>query len=156
MKSKFSRLEVDDSKRRNVDLEKTNQEFGKKLQDANRKIEEMKVKLEEARNPASVLNPTVKGPSSEYDVVVKIDSMSDLSTKSWAVTCSKRYEEGVNHEKTLVVAVSGLSNKGKTFLTNKLCDGNFKSGFHIKTEGIPMVAGTKMVKVSLIVGHRRL
>jgi hypothetical protein len=68
--------------------------------------------------------------------VIKIDSILDIES-GWGVNFSDQFKSK-SLEDNIIVGIAGLANKGKTFLTNKLCDQNFEAGFHVKTEGLSM------------------
>eukprot|EP01016_Furgasonia_blochmanni_P009834 TRINITY_DN1410_c0_g1_i8.p1 TRINITY_DN1410_c0_g1~~TRINITY_DN1410_c0_g1_i8.p1 ORF type:complete len:676 (+),score=199.21 TRINITY_DN1410_c0_g1_i8:76-2103(+) len=147
MKIQIPRVELDDCKRRNEKLEILNADLGIQLAEAQKKLKQMELKVKDAQNVSNIFNPKYDETAvSEYDVVVKINSLSDLSRDGWTVKASQRYCE-LEQESTIVVAATGLSNKGKTYIINKLCNENFASGFHVKTEGLSMICGTRKGRV---------
>ena len=73
-----------------------------------------------------------------YDIILKINSIRDI-LNGWNIEFSengKNYYEKMKVSDFLKVGVTGLSNKGKTFLFQKLADIELPEGTNIKTEGL--------------------
>eukprot|EP01016_Furgasonia_blochmanni_P051979 TRINITY_DN8245_c0_g1_i4.p1 TRINITY_DN8245_c0_g1~~TRINITY_DN8245_c0_g1_i4.p1 ORF type:complete len:759 (-),score=105.27 TRINITY_DN8245_c0_g1_i4:87-2324(-) len=113
-------------------------------------IEELNQKVKIAEDISHVFNPVINPDLiSKYDLVVKVTTLSDLSSHGWVVEEGEKYKETSGQE-AIVAAVAGLANKGKTFITNKLCNEFFPSGFHVKTEGLSLKCGTKEGRVIFV------
>ena len=73
-----------------------------------------------------------------YDIILKINSIRDI-LNGWNIEFSdngKDYYEKMKVSDFLKVGVAGLSNKGKSFLLQKIADIELPTGTSIKTEGL--------------------
>ena len=73
-----------------------------------------------------------------YDIILKINSIRDILS-GWNIEFSesgKDYYEKMKVNDFLKVGVAGLSNKGKSFLLQKIADIELPTGTSIKTEGL--------------------
>ena len=79
----------------------------------------------------------------KYDAIVKCESIKKLK-KGWEFITSKKYIKRMNIKeqelrKFCTVCMCGESNKGKTFILNKLLNNNLPSGYPIKTDALSLV-----------------
>ncbi|CAF1227379.1 unnamed protein product [Adineta ricciae] len=92
-----------------------------------------------------------------YDVIIRINNISDLRSKGWEVLVNKHtkkvkvakssFDHAANDDasseskKGVVATVIGAYNRGKTFLLEKLCGIELPTGNLVSTEGISITAG---------------
>lgn len=73
-----------------------------------------------------------------YDVIIKINSIRNL-TEGWEILMNKKGQENYENFKKqpiIRIGVIGNENKGKTTILKKLSDFNLPTGYSIKTEGL--------------------
>ena len=78
--------------------------------------------------------------SDDYDVIIDIDSIRSLNEKGWKIDYTKENEEKIRElvksTKKNIVSILGHSNRGKTYILQKLSGVDLKSGYQIHTKGI--------------------
>ncbi|CAF0898779.1 unnamed protein product [Didymodactylos carnosus] len=95
------------------------------------------------------LKPSTVTP---YDVVIRINSLTDLSTDGWEIILSQNTNDITptvatpENSNGVVVAVLGSYNRGKSFLLNQLCNIRLPSNNIIHTEGISITAAREPYK----------
>ena len=76
----------------------------------------------------------------EYDLVIDINSIRFLNNKGWKISYHQGKEEEIKkilkQAKKVIVSILGYSNRGKTYILQKLGESLLKSGFHVHTKGI--------------------
>ena len=79
----------------------------------------------------------------EYDIILDIDSMVNLSSEGWNVKYPKGKEEYERKMKmeTIIAGVIGNRNKGKSFILQKLSGYDIPQGFSVVTEGLSVKYG---------------
>ena len=73
-----------------------------------------------------------------YDIILKINSIRDI-LNGWNISFSekgKEYYEKMKVKNFLKIGVTGVGNKGKSFLLQKLANIELPTGTSIKTEGL--------------------
>jgi len=76
-----------------------------------------------------------------YDIIIDIESIKNLNKTGWNIIYSGNEEDQrkmVEIEKKYIISVLGNSNRGKTYLLQKLCGENLESGYQIQTKGLSM------------------
>ena len=76
-----------------------------------------------------------------YDVIIDIKSIQNLNQKGWNIIYSGKKEnkkEMVKNRSKIIISVFGNSNRGKTYLLQKLSGENLESGYQIQTKGLSM------------------
>ena len=75
----------------------------------------------------------------QYDAIIDINSIRFLN-KGWNIYYNNEKEEEtkkiLNYTKKYIVSMLGHSNRGKTYILNKLSNINLQSGYQIQTKGI--------------------
>ena len=91
-----------------------------------------------------------------YDVIVKINSIKNL-TKGWEILMNEKGEENYKNfleKEILRISVIGNENKGKTTILKKISDFDLPSGYSIKTEGLsikyPQLEKSPNLKIVLL------
>jgi hypothetical protein len=77
----------------------------------------------------------------KYDIIIDIKSIKDLNKTGWNIIYSGDKEtqrKMIESEKKYIISVLGNSNRGKTYLLQKLCGENLDSGYQIQTKGLSM------------------
>ncbi|CAF2368999.1 unnamed protein product [Rotaria sp. Silwood2] len=98
-----------------------------------------------------------KSTSSLYDVVIRINNLSDLSSQGWEILVGEHTKKIIRNkmipknnasEKTpdelgegVIVTVLGAYNRGKSFLLKNLCNIELPDGNLVHTEGLSITAG---------------
>jgi hypothetical protein len=93
-----------------------------------------------------------------YDIIIRINNISDLRTQGWEILLSKHAKTIVptrmifagdtassnslfEQRKGIIATVLGAYNRGKSYLLKKLCKIELPAGNLISTEGISITAG---------------
>ena len=71
-----------------------------------------------------------------YDVIIDITSIQKLNNPGWKI--SYHNNKKMEPENRIVVSVLGNSNRGKTYLLQKLSGNNLESGYQVQTKGLSM------------------
>lgn len=75
-----------------------------------------------------------------YDAVIDINSIRFLKDKGWIISYNnekeKTIKEVLNSSRKTIVSILGHSNRGKTYILNKLSNVNLECGYQIQTKGI--------------------
>ena len=71
-----------------------------------------------------------------YDVIIDITSIQKLNNPGWKI--SYHNNKKIEPENRIVVSVLGNSNRGKTYLLQKLSGNNLESGYQVQTKGLSM------------------
>ena len=78
--------------------------------------------------------------NNNYDIIIDINSIRFLNNKGWEISYPNGKEEEMKQilksAKKSIVSILGHSNRGKTFILQKLCDVTLKSGYQVHTKGI--------------------
>ena len=76
----------------------------------------------------------------EYDVIIDINSIRFLNKEGWKISYHQGKEEEIKDilkkAKKVIVSILGHSNRGKTYILQKLGESKLKSGFQVHTKGI--------------------
>ena len=76
----------------------------------------------------------------DYDIIIDIDSIKYLNSKGWKITYprgnEKKMKALIKMADKSVVAILGHSNRGKTFILEKLSGIKLKEGYQVQTKGI--------------------
>ena len=74
----------------------------------------------------------------DYDIIIDINSIRFLKDKGWKITNPNEREKEMKDtlKSKSIVSILGHSNRGKTFILQKLCDIKLKSGYRVHTKGI--------------------
>ncbi len=76
----------------------------------------------------------------EYDIIIDINSIRFLNKEGWKISYRQGKEEQIKdtlkNSKKAIVSILGHSNRGKTYILQKLGESKLKSGFHVHTKGI--------------------
>ena len=122
-------------------------DYKKKIKEKNKEIVGLQEKLQE-KNEKEEEEEEKKGPqpkkgtvekSSQYDIVVKINSLVAAATDGWVVQFKNKDKEAIEKKfllEQVAVGVMGRENVGKTFLVNKICGEKFASGYYTNTESL--------------------
>lgn len=79
--------------------------------------------------------------NNNYDIVIDIDSIRNLNTKGWEIKYigdKNKLKSIIEENKKVIISVLGNSNRGKTYLLQKLSGINLKSGYQIQTKGLSL------------------
>jgi hypothetical protein len=75
-----------------------------------------------------------------YDIIIDINSIRFLKSKGWKIYYLKEKEiktkEILKSSKKIIVSILGHSNRGKTYILQKLSGINLESGYQIQTKGL--------------------
>lgn len=75
-----------------------------------------------------------------YDIIIDINSIRFLKSKGWKIYYLKEKElktkEILKSSKKSIVSILGHSNRGKTYILQKLSGINLESGYQIQTKGL--------------------
>ncbi|CAF4029782.1 unnamed protein product [Rotaria sp. Silwood1] len=98
-----------------------------------------------------------KSISSLYDVVIRINNLSDLSSQGWEILVGKHIKNVTRNKmipennasgkasgelkEGVIVTILGAYNRGKTFLLKNLCKIELPDGNLVHTEGLSITAG---------------
>ena len=77
----------------------------------------------------------------DYDIIIDINSIKNLNKTGWNIIYSKdkeKLKKIIESEKKIIISVLGNSNRGKTYLLQKLCGENLESGYQVQTKGLSM------------------
>ena len=80
-----------------------------------------------------------KEKENEYDIVIDIDSIMSLNKKGWKIEYigdKNKLKSIIEEKKKVIVSILGNSNRGKTYLLQKLSNMNLKAGYQIQTKGL--------------------
>ena len=76
----------------------------------------------------------------EYDAIIDINSIRFLNKEGWKISYRQGKDEEIKDilkkSKKVIVSILGHSNRGKTYILQKLGESKLKSGFHVHTKGI--------------------
>ena len=76
-----------------------------------------------------------------YDVVIDINSIKNLHDPGWQIIYNgykEKLKNFLEYKNFRVVSVLGNSNRGKTFLLEKLSGNNLESGYQVQTKGLSL------------------
>ncbi|CAF1187953.1 unnamed protein product [Adineta steineri] len=115
------------------------------------------LKLYDDNSPLSTLSSKYRSTETLYDIVIRINNISDLRTQGWEILVGKHAKNilpirmildrnastnSLSEKKQGVIATAlGAYNRGKSFLLKKLCKIELPNGNLISTEGISITAG---------------
>lgn len=88
-----------------------------------------------------IQNNEKKVKKCDYDVVIDIKSIRNLNKKGWEIKYfgnKENQKEIIKSKYKIIISVLGNSNRGKTYLLNKLSNVNLESGYQCQTEGLSM------------------
>ena len=92
-------------------------------------------KISTRRKDPEIENPKKPVP---YDIIIDITSIKKLNEPGWKIKYkNKDKKEGLNGKK-IVVSVLGNSNRGKTYLMQKLSGNSLENGYQIQTKGLSL------------------
>jgi len=77
----------------------------------------------------------------DYDIIIDINSIKNLNSLGWNIIYSgdkKKQRKIIESENKIIISVLGNSNRGKTYILQKLCGENLESGYQIQTKGLSM------------------
>jgi len=86
---------------------------------------------EEGRKPKKPINPNYP-----YDVIIDITSIKKLNNPGWKIIYNT--EENIEKKNWIVVSVLGNSNRGKTYLLQKLSGNKLFCGYQVETKGLSL------------------
>ncbi len=76
----------------------------------------------------------------DYDIIIDINSIRFLKKRGWRIIYSKDKEDEmkqiIKFAKKNIVSILGHSNRGKTYILQRLSDVKLQSGYQIHTKGI--------------------
>jgi len=76
----------------------------------------------------------------KYDIIIDINSIRFLKSKGWKIYYLKEKEkktkEILKSSKKTIVSILGNSNRGKTYILQKLSGINLESGYQVQTKGL--------------------
>jgi len=140
-----SLIEVNNSlSGRNDDLQSALTNHLSQLESTHNEKKNLETNLESVKQELTITNDKMKASMilptfSDYDIVADVDSLLSLKTKGWEVKINPSVElEKKLQQQTILVGITGLANRGKTFLTNILCNDKLPYGFHVKTKGLSL------------------
>ena len=122
-----------EKKRKKNELEKQEKKK-KEKEDEIKAYEEKKIEIKDIFIPKQTIE---KGKF--YDIIIKMDLLNELIVNGWEIYFSeegKKNYEKYKKENIITVSVMGESNRGKSFLLEKICNIEVPKGFTEKTEGI--------------------
>ena len=76
-----------------------------------------------------------------YDVVIDITSIKNLNNPGWKIIYNGKKEAQIKNIKLknrIVISVLGNSNRGKTYLLQKLSGSDLQSGYQVQTKGLSL------------------
>ena len=78
--------------------------------------------------------------NNDYDIIIDINSIRFLNNRGWKILYPNKNEDEMKKilkfAKKNIVSILGHSNRGKTFILEKLSDICLKSGYQVHTKGI--------------------
>ena len=120
-------------------------EMSEKKNIINNNINEKNCPSFERRNNKSYINEDINIKDEYknlcYDVIIDINSIQNLNQKGWNIIYSGKKEKKKNiatQSSKIIISVFGNSNRGKTYLLQKLSNENLESGYQIQTKGLSM------------------
>lgn len=93
------------------------------------------------KNNENKIGKEKKVKNCDYDVVIDIKSIRNLNKAGWNIIYSgnkEKLKETIKSSYKIIISVLGNSNRGKTYLLNKLSKVNLDSGYQIQTKGLSM------------------
>ena len=123
------------AQRINENLTKENVELKNEIEDLKKKLSGL-----EKRNELEY-NQKEKKAENYYDIIININSVKDIKSGweiKWTDENSKNYDK-LKKSNSLIVGVIGNSNKGKSFILQKLSGREIPKGVSIKTEGLSLL-----------------
>ena len=82
-----------------------------------------------------------------YDIVIDINSIRYLQTKGWEILYPNGRKEELNKiiesSEKCIVSILGHSNRGKTFILQRISGLNLESGYQIQTKGLSIKLAEK-------------
>ena len=75
-------------------------------------------------------------PNYPYDVIIDITSIKKLNNPGWKIIYNT--EENIEKKNWIVVSVLGNSNRGKTYLLQKLSGNKLFCGYQVETKGLSL------------------
>jgi hypothetical protein len=76
----------------------------------------------------------------DYDIIIDIDSIRFLNKTGWKINYPRGDEKNlkkiIKSTKKNIVAILGHSNRGKTFILQKISEIKLKEGYQVQTKGI--------------------
>jgi hypothetical protein len=96
---------------------------------------------EKIENNENKINKEKKVKKCDYDVIIDIQSIGKLKEKGWNIIYSgdkKKQKEIIESKYKIIISVLGNSNRGKTYLLNKLSNVNLETGYQTQTKGLSM------------------
>lgn len=83
-----------------------------------------------------------------YDVIIDISSIKNLNNQGWQIIYNgnmEKIKKYLEKEIFTVVSVLGNSNRGKTYILQKLSGRNLESGYQIQTKGLSLKFHDKLI-----------
>ena len=83
-----------------------------------------------------------------YDVIIDISSIKNLHNPGWQIIYNGNKEEikkFLENDIFTVVSVLGNSNRGKTYILQKLSGSNLESGYQVQTKGLSLKFYEKLI-----------
>lgn len=86
-------------------------------------------------HPTEIIKPDI--PHTMYDAIFRCESINCLHNQGWSYFITQKFNERIKDQiKFCSMCFIGETNKGKTFIVNKLTGNNLKTGDEYKTEGL--------------------
>ena len=99
------------------------------------------IKVNNPLNNLQIIENEAKKDFEPYDVVIDVSSIKNLHDPGWKIIYTGEKEEkkiNLENKNLTVVSVLGNSNRGKTFLMQKLSGNNLESGYQVQTKGLSL------------------
>ena len=77
----------------------------------------------------------------KYDIIIDINSIRNLNKSGWKIIYSgnkDKLKKEIEKSKKVIISVLGNSNRGKTYLLQKISGENLESGYQIQTKGLSL------------------
>lgn len=108
-----------------------------------KKNENKKVNIQTGNTNLIHLNVSkdIKNSSEPYDVIIDISSIKNLNSSGWQIIYNGNKEKIKNFLENgifTVVSVLGNSNRGKTYILQKLSESKLESGYQVQTKGLSL------------------
>ena len=94
----------------------------------------------EIKEKPKIINLNKKELFVPYDVVIDITSIKNLNKPGWKIIYHGKKEDLIKNIElnNTVISVLGNSNRGKTYLLQKLSGSNLQSGYQVQTKGLSL------------------
>ena len=85
-----------------------------------------------------------------YDAIIDIDSIRFLKERGWKIIYPIKEKENdvklfLQKANKSIVSILGHSNRGKTYILQRICGVNLKSGYQIQTRGLSIKIPEKKI-----------